>query len=201
RHPVRLPPALKIGPVRFQDLPSEWQARLKRESTWPPLAVNRAEGQWPDYAFAVHRFANNKKLLLVPPLGPSRQGEFTPAVQKFIRETLLPVLTNEERQKLKRAEGHWPLFANHVMTFSKEHLMQVPGTTLPGPSELWDRFRVRSASADASPDVPDQTLRQFLQEDLTADERAKLPSLSLDDPASREQIRQMFLQRNPRVQE
>jgi hypothetical protein len=200
KHPVRLPPAARIGPTRFKELPDTWQARVLEAQNWPPQPVVTAEGKWPDYAFAVHRFVFNKEKparLPKPPLGPATPAEFTPAVQQFIKEKLLPMLTTEERGQLTRAMGRWPGYPNLLMNLARKHSLEVPGTKLPGSPEIWNQFRVRKTAAEASPEVPDRVLRDFLQKDLTPLERAELTSLSLEDPNSRQQVLQLYFKRNP----
>jgi hypothetical protein len=200
KHPVRLPPALKIGPTRFSELPETWQARVLQAQNWPPPPVAAAEGKWPAYAFAVHQFVVNKEKqprLPKPPLGPSSPAEFTPAVQQFIKDKLLPVLTTEEKGRLTKATGRWPGYPVLLMNLAQKHSLEVPGTKLPGSPEIWNQFRPRKTTAEASPEVPDRVLRDFLQKDLTPLERAELTSLSLDDPNSRQQVLQLYFKRNP----
>jgi hypothetical protein len=148
QHTVRLPPGRKIGPTRFEELPADWQQRLKQEKGWPPANAARARGKWPDYALVANRvFIGEKKRPPRTPLGPARAQEFTPTVERFIKETLQPVLTNEEQLLLTRVTGHWPNFPNQVLRLAREHKLHVPGMTLPGAPTVWQPFRTQLRAA------------------------------------------------------
>jgi len=158
----------------------------------------QAEGKWPEYARVVTAIANSRNIPLVHQLGPCKPTEFSVAVQRFMENRLLPALSQEEKQELKDSEGHWPKYPAKLRDLARKHMLQVPGMGLPGPRANWDKFRGQpTASNEALPDVPDHTLSDFMQKDLTPEERSSLPSLSLADPVSREQILQAYFRRNP----
>jgi len=148
----------------------------------------------------VTRVAKNRNIELPHQLGPCKPTDFSAGTQQFIEKRLFPALGPQELEDLKKCEGHWPRYPTKLGELSRKHMLQVPGIGLPGPRSTWDKFRVQSsASADAIPEVPDHVLRDFMQKDLTAEERSSLPSLSLADPVSREQIKQAYFRRNPNV--
>jgi hypothetical protein len=210
KHPLKYPPSPKIGPRQFTDLPAGLQARLKKAAGWPPPDIGQAEGKWPDYAEKVTRFARENRVMLPAQLGPSHQVDFTRPVQEFCKQQLFPVLTEQEKANLR--DGIWPRYASQLANLARKHKLQIPGMTLPGEPFLWQPFRNRAraiavandvamaiAPEPGLPDVPDRVLRDFIQKDLTAEQQAGLPSLSLTDPETRELIKQQFFKHNPDV--
>jgi len=200
-HPIRLP-GRTTGPKKFEDLSPIVQKHLSNLKAWPPPAIKKTEGKWPDYAIAVSQFAakhaaRNPKLL-PGPLGESTLAEFSAAIQQFYKERLLPRLTTEDKEILARAEGKWPQFPQALVQLSTKRGLAIPGMTLPGPHEMWNRFRIMlTFNAEPLPEVPDETLLEFVRKGMTQEERATLYSYSLADPASREQARRLFYERNP----
>src|SRR5262249_51122014 len=147
------------GPMRFGDLPADVQERLVSVKN-PALA--RQEGKWPQYALAVVDLARRRKITLPQQLGPAHAEEFSPAIREFLSKKLLPVLEQEEKIRLKRAEGQWPRYPQVLLDLARKHYLQVPGMGLPEPREFWDKFRTQAATdVEAPPDVPDRTLREF----------------------------------------
>jgi hypothetical protein len=68
---------------------------------------------------------------------------------------------------------------------------------LPGPPEVWDKFRTRApVTAKAPPEVSDEVLRAFARTELSVEERADLASFS--DPAVRERLKQEYIKRHPK---
>ena len=204
KHPIELP-GPTTGPSRLSDMRKDLPPKLLRileilqtQQIPPAKQLAQADGKWPDYARVVTRIASNRKITLAHQLGPCKPSEFSVAVQQFMQNRLLPALSQEEKQELKDSEGHWPLYPKTLRDLARKHLLQVPGMGLPGPRANWDKYRVQpTASSEALPDVPDHTLTDFMQKDLTPEERSSLPSLSLADPVSREQILQAYFRRNP----
>ncbi len=187
KHPVALPgPA--TGPTRMQDLPRPVAQRLRQDR---PLMfrLQNAEGKWPDFALAVHEAARAKGLTLPQPLGPCKPGQF-PGLVPFLRDKLGPALTADEQKRLAAAEGHWPDYPRALLELSRQHSLQMPGASLPGPQAVWD------AARNALPELPDRVLRDFALYDLTAEERAEL-RLTPADPQGRERLRQEYFKRYP----
>jgi hypothetical protein len=68
---------------------------------------------------------------------PTKLSEFPPEVQLFFREQLNPLLTSQERETLKRAEGQpWPTYARTLSEFAGRHPIPLPGPV--GPVRLSD---------------------------------------------------------------
>jgi hypothetical protein len=199
KHPIRLPPAPKTGPTHFDELPPAVKNRLPELKTSPPAEIAAAEGKWPEYPLAVMEYAKPySRLRVVRQMGPCRPDEFAASVREFREKKLLPVLGESEKELLSKAEGHWPQYPRVLLQLSRKHGLQVPGMTLPGPKHLWDAFRAQplTASAEELPEVPDYALLEFVR-GLEPQERTKLPSLSLDNPAGRMLLKQAYFQRHP----
>jgi hypothetical protein len=150
KHPLKLP-GPPTGPSKFEQLPAGVQARLKKAKDWPSEAAKKAEGKWPDYAFAVMEFVRVNKLGPLPKqLGPSHPSEFPASIAQFIDKQLIPILKDDELAALKKFEGRWPGYPRQVLTAARKHNLQVPGMGLPGPRQMWDRYRpAPTASAEA----------------------------------------------------
>jgi hypothetical protein len=204
RHPIRLPGPAR-GPSRFDDLPEELRNRLNKQLTNENRPIfNRlraSEGRWPEYAMMVTQVAEVRKIELPKQLGPSTPTEFSVPILRFVREKLRPVLKQEERTRLEAAEGKWPLYPRTLLELASKHQMKIPGESarlvLPAaPSEPWDRYRVKPlAGREVLPDLPDQTLRDFAQTELTSFQRAELPFFSFD-AQSRERLKQEYFSRH-----
>jgi hypothetical protein len=173
RYPVRVPPVQHEGARRFADLPAKLQEELKQRPNWPTPFARRAEGSWPWYALGVTRFAVLRKIPLgnYPPLGPTRAADFTPAVQTFIKETLIPALKPFEARQLQAAVGRWPQYARLVMNLAAAHKLAVPGTTLPGPPGLWAAFRTAATGKGEALSAGNRdALPEFIRKELTGEE-------------------------------
>ena len=53
----------------------------------------------------------------------------------------LDVDTAEQLDALQRASGKWPEYPKMIMELARNNRLQVPGWTLPGAPQNWDRFR------------------------------------------------------------
>ena len=212
KHPIRFPPSPNAGRLKKRsDLPAAVLDELHKSSNWPSAEVKQAEGKWPDFPLAVVKFARENTLGLQYPLGPSHLNEFSPSVQKFFKDQLFAELTAEEKKELRaKAEGHWPRYPRELLALSKKHNLPMPGMALPGPVNIWEPFRQRirqkgdTASSTVKqrlPDVPDNTLLEFMRKDMTQEERAALPMLSLENPETRELVLRAYFEKNPDVQQ
>jgi hypothetical protein len=168
-HPITLPPADAPGVVRMSEkgmipggkaLPQEWQQALHipqqgakggfREKgdkgnfgDKDMRRLQSLQGRWPDFALAVHEFVSRRGSVPSEPLGPCRQKEFLPRVQKFIDEL---EKDPDARKELHELSGHWPEYPYAVMKWAKAKNKEVPLTKLPGDPEFWDK--VRSGKSD-----------------------------------------------------
>jgi hypothetical protein len=189
RHPY-LPP-LPNGPVRgYKDLPKEVKdlyppRRLQRH--WAGLQSH--EGKWPDYALAFTAVMHGEKGRVIS-LGASRPADFAPATRQFLELTLLPKLSERERDQLQALEGKWPDYPRQLHELARRYNLSIPGMSLPGPQELWESART------ALPEVPDHDLRAFALTELSAEERKAL-NLSPNDPESRDRLRQEYFRKHP----
>ncbi len=94
-------------------------------------------GKWPDFALTVHGFSQFPKVGLLPPLGPSRPGDFKEPLKTFVTKELMPVL-GMAVQELKAVEGRWPEYPREMLKLSRQHNLSVPGMMLPGSPRQWD---------------------------------------------------------------
>ena len=141
RHPIPLPGP--IGPVRLADLPEKFRERLHKHPAWL-AALKRQEGRWPEFGVILTMPARKKKPQSHPrflPM-PSRLEDFSPALRNFVTTGPLgKTLASSEKEELKKAEGKWPDYPRTLLKLAKKHRLTLPGMTLPGPKELWDRVR------------------------------------------------------------
>jgi hypothetical protein len=198
KYPLRFP-GPRSGPTRFNELPLEVQQQLPGLKLKAPPRVVQLEGKWPDYCMAITAVAKQRKGGPVRQLGPSRPAEFTPSVQAFIEKKLIPRLSSEEKKRLQDAEGRWPEYPQVVLNLARHYGLHVPGMALPGPPQLWQSFRKRTAAADVEvlPGVSDKTLLDFMRNDMSAEERESLPSLSISDPVTVARLKQLYFRKNP----
>ena len=66
--------------------------------------------------------------------GLERDAAARPALMKTVVEDEMPL-------RLKAAEGKWPDYPQAVVKLAAEHGLTVPGTTLPGSPEQWNKVR------------------------------------------------------------
>jgi hypothetical protein len=204
RHPVLLP-GMDRGPVRLDELPEEIKARFTKlaKAENRPLfnRLRAAEGKWPEYAMVVTQVADQRKIELPAQLGPCTPKDFGLSVQQFLKKDLLPVLGPRERTRLAAAEGKWPLYPRVLLELATKHHLKVPGESarfnLPAvPPDPWDRYRLKPfPGRETLPDLPDQTLRDFAQTELTSFQRVELPWFSFD-PQSAERLKQEYFKRH-----
>jgi hypothetical protein len=58
---------------------------------------------------------------------PSRLTDFPPDVVNFVTEYLQPVLTKEEKERLEKAQGNWPLYPLTLVELADRHPPALPG--------------------------------------------------------------------------
>jgi hypothetical protein len=140
------PPGFARTPRRWPDLPPEVREKLGARAlpNLPPPAQERlrsAEGKWPEFPETVAEMARRRGVTLPLQLGPSRPEEFKPSLKEFLTKTLPAKLTAAEQARLKAAEGKWPDYPQTVVKLAAGHDLTVPGTTLPGSPEQWNKVR------------------------------------------------------------
>jgi hypothetical protein len=139
RHPLFPGPK---GPTRWSELgkkPKELKELKKNELQ----RLRQAEGRWPEYGVALLEVFGSQAPL-APKYIPSRPKDFSPEIQRFITQELFAVMTLEEMDRLSKSEGNWPLYPETLRDLARKHGLHVPETTLPGPRELWDRYRLHA---------------------------------------------------------
>ena len=203
KHPAKLP---GTGVKTFKDLPDRLIAAypgLKRNATERML---NNEGHWPEYALAVAAFVSvpNRRRGPAPEppveLGDCRPEKFSEPVRNFIKNELEKVLAATEKTALHNDEKKWPEYPRTLVRLAKAHNLTIPGMGLPGPRDLWDPFKRKSPSKrDFMPDVSDGTLLDFAKNELSAEERADLPSMSLSDPLAREELKRAYFVHHPEI--
>ncbi|MFN4259581.1 MAG: hypothetical protein ACK4RK_09800 [Gemmataceae bacterium] len=83
---------------------------------------------------------------------PVRLEDFPPEVQTYVTESLLPLLSEEERRHLSAAQGRWPHYPRLLVTLADKHPLPIPGPVGPTrfrdlPPDWMKRFRVLKARA------------------------------------------------------
>ncbi|MDW8266933.1 MAG: hypothetical protein RMJ52_16555, partial [Gemmataceae bacterium] len=155
QHPVVIPGP--IGYTRIADLPEDVQKRLRlTKGSATERLLKQLEGRWPEFGLMVldlaQKKAEPKKPVYRLPrvMTPSHPAEFSPAIQTFIEKELYPRLSREERDRLQEAEGKWPEYPQTLVELARKHRLSIPGMSLPGPADVWDRYRLRRPLARAS---------------------------------------------------
>jgi hypothetical protein len=149
RHPGLPRPGKGEAIVRANQLPVSYNRHLPKDGMPKKLRFEQMSGKWPEFALAIHDAVKSPKAgESLPPLGPSKPGEFTDEVNSFLNGQLLPALADPKSKReldaLASAEGKWPEYPRLVMDIAKARNMFVPGVSLPGDPDLWTRFYKRS---------------------------------------------------------
>jgi hypothetical protein len=109
--------------------------------------LRKFNGRWPEYAVELTRHCQKNNLKLPVPLGDCRKEDMPNEVKLFLDRALEPQLKKTdagraELDALTKAQGSWPEYPRMIMDLAKKYKMPVPGWTLPGPQQAWDRLRV-----------------------------------------------------------
>jgi hypothetical protein len=62
---------------------------------------------------------------------PVRMEEFSAEVKAFYDRVLYPLLTDDERQRVKNTEGKWPSYPRTLVELADKHPIAIPGPTGP----------------------------------------------------------------------
>lgn len=189
------------GTSKMDDLPKDFQKKLHQvkapELTKKRLA--RLEGHYPDFALLVTEIARKSNIPMPRQLGPCFPRDYPKAQREFIHQKMqnfnTSALDKEERERLRSAEGFWPLYPRTVLELAKKHNLSIPGVSLPGPAGYWDVYRARPPSDDST-QVSDLVLRVFSQFELSDTERAEI-GIALSDPLTRERLQQEYAKKHP----
>ncbi len=108
--------------------------------------VRKSVGRWPEFATELTRYAQKTQLTLPVPLGDCSKDQMPTEIEQFLKKVLEPQLNRSEAGKanlelLTKAQGTWPDYPRMIMELAKKHKLHVPGWTLPGQPQMWDRFR------------------------------------------------------------
>lgn len=152
-------PGTKVGPKDWESLPAEVKAFLTKsdrhfnKKKGPIFAgeelkeVRRAQGRWPDFGIELTKYCQKSGLKLPMPLGDCKKDQMPPEVVQYLDKTLEPLLKKSEAGRadldaLNKAQGNWPEYPRMILDLAKKYKQQpVPGWTLPGPPQAWDRLR------------------------------------------------------------
>jgi hypothetical protein len=80
-------------------------------------------------------FRHWQELSAGPP--PARLADFPPAVRAFVTENLRPMLSREDEERLRKAEGRWPQYPATLVELADKHPYVLPGP-LTGPARFRD---------------------------------------------------------------
>jgi hypothetical protein len=150
QHPIF--PWKTVGPREWRDLPEEvrrnLQASDKRFKNPKKLAALPGEGRWPEFAVEIAA-ACKKHDIKAPPLGECRKGDMPPDVIEAINrleKDLNPKKLDPGRaadlKALEEAQGKWPDYPKLVAELARKYNKgPLPGWTLPGPPQFWERLR------------------------------------------------------------
>jgi hypothetical protein len=149
----------KVGPKTFDALPKpvkdylfEHDAKHFRPAKGvapggdPEVRqVRQAEGRWPEFALELTRYCQRKELKLPAQLGDCRKEDMPPEVRDVLR-VLEPQLKKTDAGKadlraLEEAQGKWPDYPRLIVDLAKKYRVPIPGWTLPGPPQMWDKLR------------------------------------------------------------
>src|SRR5262249_4016489 len=127
-------------------------------------------------------------------LWPSQPGDLSEPTRQFLDKKLMPLLSPQEKEQLKRADKRWPQFPRALHELTQKHHLTVPWQTLPGPRERWDNFRTKPRGG-ALPALRRRGLEEFAGE-LDRQERARL-NLAPLDPSSLDRLTTEYFKRKP----
>jgi hypothetical protein len=105
----------------------------------------RAQGRWPEFALELADYCQKNKLTLPVPLGDCRKSQMPTDVVSVIdrleRDLKRTDQGKADLKALEEAQGKWPDYPKMVIDLARKHKVAVPGWMLPGPQQMWDRFR------------------------------------------------------------
>lgn len=145
----------RVGPKDFMSLPNPIRDALakndrhfRKRSFEESREMRKSQGRWPEFAVELTKYCQRHKLTLPMPLGDCRKDEMPPEVVQYLDKVLEPQLRKSEMGRvdltaLNKAQGTWPDYPRLIVEFSKKYKLSIPGWTLPGSPQVWDRVRSR----------------------------------------------------------
>jgi anti-sigma factor RsiW len=135
----------KLRFTDFSDLPLAYQNQRILTQRFK-VKVTPFVGKWPEFPLEVHKDVHlqhkesfgKSDFKPLPPLGPAKVSDFSPAVRKYLESELLSQLTDPERKGLLKEEGKWPEYSREVVRLARAHDLSIPGVMLPGSQKKWD---------------------------------------------------------------
>jgi hypothetical protein len=129
-------PGAENAALYLKDLPADVRSQLNKLSLPVTLWVN--EGRYPEFGIQVQMVCHRHSIKLDRPLGPVCRADFMPSIQTFIHTDLEPLLSEAEKQELKKAEGRWPAYPHCLADLGRRHRLLFPDFKLPG---SWNDYR------------------------------------------------------------
>jgi len=141
-----------VGPKDFASLPKEVKDYLRekdlhfRRKGDDVKELRKAVGRWPEYALELTRYCQKNSLKLPVPPGDCRKDQMPAEVAQFLDKVLEPQLKKSETGRadldaLNKAQGNWPEYPRMIVDLAKKYKLQIPGWTLPGQQQQWDKLR------------------------------------------------------------
>jgi len=142
----------RVGPKDFNSLPDQVKVYLRerdpqfRKKADDVRELRKFNGRWPEYAIELTRHCQKNNLKLPLPLGDCKKDDMPDKVREFLDRMLEPQLKKSEAgraelEALNKAQGSWPEYPRTIIDLAKKYKTPVPGWTLPGPPQAWDRLR------------------------------------------------------------
>jgi hypothetical protein len=137
KHPVLPPLPAPHPPVtRYENLPERAKELVGPKAVWEKRTeawrkLHQVEGRWPEWALTFYDLLTPQQRERVPPLGASRPHEFPKPIPAFIRDTLGPKLSEQEKKHLHETVGKWPEYPRLLLELAEKHRQVVPGMSLP----------------------------------------------------------------------
>jgi len=108
--------------------------------------LRKSQGRWPEFAVELSKYAQKNKLILPVPLGDCTKDQMPAEIVNFLEKFLEPQLRRSDvgradLELLIKTQGTWPDYPRMIMELAKKNKLPVPGWTLPGQPQMWDRFR------------------------------------------------------------
>ena len=145
QHPIF--PWAAVGPREWSELPEEWKRAFPRQDL--PKDLRKAKGRWPEFAAELTAHARRNNLTL-PPLGEAKRQQMPPEVVQLL-DKLEPRLRRggelgkADLKDLSDAQGKWPEYPRLIVELARKHKQPIPGWTLPGQPQFWERLRAGKA--------------------------------------------------------